>query len=92
MQEILKDNIYLHKVHKPCPNNHQIWEDIPIHRDDDTFTGNPQNKTNGAGLPPVPVGQLLDIDLIAQYTMHHGQLGSSNAIHGIAMNVTLQAD
>ncbi|KAF8230952.1 hypothetical protein L208DRAFT_1279531, partial [Tricholoma matsutake] len=48
--------------------------------------------TGGARLPPLPVDQLLDIDLMAQYIMHHGRLGSSNATHGVAMNVAPQAD
>ena len=72
MQEILNDDIYLHKVYKPCSNNHQLWDDFPIHRDEDAFTGNQWNKTSGAGLPPVSMEQLLDIELVAQYTMHHG--------------------
>ena len=67
MQEILNDNVYLHMVYKPCPNNRQLWDDFPIHRDKDVFTGNQQNKTSGAGLPPVSMEQLLDIELVAQY-------------------------
>ena len=35
---------------------------------------------------------MLDIDTIAQYMVHHGRLGSSNAVHGVAMNVALQVD
>ena len=92
MQEILNDDVYLHKVYTPCPNNHQLWDDFPIHQDEEAFTGNQRNKTGGAGLPPVSMEQLLDIELVAQYTMHHARLGSSNAVHGIAMNVALQAD
>ncbi|KAF8232608.1 hypothetical protein L208DRAFT_1271402, partial [Tricholoma matsutake] len=92
MHEILKDSVFLHKIQKPLTNNHQLWEDFPIHRDEDAFTGNQCNKTGGAGLPPLPVEQLLDIDLMSQYIMHHICLGSSNATHGVAMNVALQAD
>ncbi|KAF8220040.1 hypothetical protein L208DRAFT_1336052, partial [Tricholoma matsutake] len=47
--------------------------------------------TGGTGLPPLPVEQLLDIDLMSQYIMHHRCLGSSNATHGVAMDVALQA-
>lgn len=94
MHEILKDDILHHQIYKPFPtsSNKQLWEDFPIHRDKDAFTGNQWNKTSGAGLPPLPVKQLLDINMMSQYIMHHGCLGSSNATYGIAMNVALQAD
>ena len=92
MQEILKDDIYLYKVHQPYPSNQQLWEDFPIHQDKDAFLWNHCNKTDGAGLPPVTGEKLLDIDIVAQYTMHHGWLSSSNTTHGVAMNVALQAD
>ncbi|KAF8235388.1 hypothetical protein L208DRAFT_1257266, partial [Tricholoma matsutake] len=92
MHKVLKDDVFLHKIQKPCPNNCQLWEDFPIHCDEDAFMSNHHNKTSGAGLTPIPVEQLLDIDMMAQYIMHHGQLGSSNATHGVAMNVALQAD
>jgi hypothetical protein len=43
MQEILKDEVYLHKVRQPHTNSHQLWEDFPICQDEDVFTGNPRN-------------------------------------------------
>ena len=42
--------------------------------------------------PPLPAEQLLDIDMMSQYIMHHGRLGSSNAMYGVAVNVALQAN
>ena len=90
MQVILKDEVYTHKVRQPHPNNYQLWENFPVCRDKDVFTGNIQNCTQGTRLVPYTSKQLLDINIVAQYTMHHRRLGSSNAIHGIAMNVPLQ--
>jgi hypothetical protein len=92
MQEILKDDVFLHKINKQLPNNRQLWKNFPILQDNDMFTGNAWNKTGGVGLPPVPMEHLLNIDMMAQYTMHHSQLGSNNTTHGIAMNVACQAD
>jgi hypothetical protein len=92
MQEILKDESYTHKVKRPHPNNHHLWEDFPLHRDEDAFTGNRRNRTQGAGLPPVIGEKMLDIDTVAQYIMHHGRLGGTNATHGVAMNFAMQAD
>jgi hypothetical protein len=43
-------------------------------------------------LPPITGERMLDIDVVAQYIMHHGQLGGSNATHGVAMNYAMQAD
>jgi hypothetical protein len=40
MHKILKDDVFLNKVHKPFPSNKQLWEDFPIHQDEDAFTGN----------------------------------------------------
>lgn len=37
MNEILKDDVYLHKVYKPCPNNHQLWDNFFILQDDNTY-------------------------------------------------------
>ncbi|KAF8224438.1 hypothetical protein L208DRAFT_1311536, partial [Tricholoma matsutake] len=48
--------------------------------------------TQGTGLPPVTSKQMLDIDTIAQYIIHHGRLGSSNAIHSVAMIFAMQVD
>jgi len=31
MQEILKDSVYISRVHQPYSNNQQLWEDFPIH-------------------------------------------------------------
>ena len=92
MQEISKDDIYLHKVYWPYLSNQQLWEVFPIHWDKDAFLVNRHNKTGGAGLPPVTSEKLLDIDMVTQYTLHHGWLGSSNTTHGMAMNIALQAN
>jgi hypothetical protein len=92
MKEILDDGQFARKVRQPFPNDRQLWENFPVRRDEDAFRSNPRNKSLGAGLPPVIGEKMLDIDAMAQYIMHHGRLGSSNPIHGVAMNVALQAD
>jgi hypothetical protein len=92
MKEILDDRGFLQQAKRPFPGDHQLWEDFPVHRNEDTFKGNPRNKSLGAGLPPVTGERMLDIDAMAQYVIHHGRLGSGNPIHGIAMNFVLQVD
>ena len=92
MREVLDEDQFLRKVRKPIPGDRQLWEDFPVHRDEDALKGNRRNKSQGAGIPPVIGERMLEVDAVAQFVMHHGRLGSSNPIHGIAMNYALQAD
>lgn len=92
MNVILNDDQYSNKIKQPHPNNRQLWESFPIFWDKDVYTGNCRNQTQCAGLLPVTGDNILNIDAVAQYTMHHGQLGGTNPIHSMAMNLALQSD
>ena len=40
MKEILKPDMYTNKVSKPWPKDRQLWEQFPIHQNEDVFCTN----------------------------------------------------
>ena len=59
---------------------------MPICRNEEAFSTNRHNATQGAGLAPPEANKLLNIDCWAQYALHNGCINSENPIIGLAMD------
>ncbi|RDB17115.1 hypothetical protein Hypma_001671 [Hypsizygus marmoreus] len=83
----------LHASQRPSVLLHNAvhnYKWLPV--DTTAFLGNHSNRTHSAGLQQPSNVHTFDIDVWAQYVLHHGRPGSDNHFAGIAMDRAFQVN